>query len=603
MNRAENSWWGAVFAVLAVSACSGQGSDAKAFVVNADAAADGELPDGSPVDAGHEGSADVSQGDGPSDAQPGQDGALDVAADGLDSEAETGPIACVDVCRAGAQSAQGTCTLWDDGAKAWLTGIEDGDGHLHNRARHYTSLLRERMMPAGGVFRTLFTDDTYTQASMYAGRRDSPIWTGTYLAAEAMRLMVTGAPDAAQQVAETVGVLDRWWRISGDRGYLSRFAAPADSAQPVLDILAANDPENHLNVQFEGKLWHWKGDVSRDQYQGVMLGFSYAYEATQDEAVKEIIRADVVSFVEQLMEKKTRPVNLVINSVPVTVQMELQYAVFTDDETPNGAPRIAVNTSPFEETDEGFLNFWPNPSVYLRQVQALAWLPDIYLRSQAIQLASMFKVALQVTDGVPGYEARRAAILQHYDATFDEWLNIADGWTNTNNCGDAYHGLNIAFEPMLNWVRLEQDPVRKAHLQNNVLRDRMWLSVANHKNVFFAYIHASQASSSTNTAAVISSHNAQLEQFPPAPYTAIPVDNTPKYSVDPNCSGLASEAIDVGDRVPWAFLWERNPWLLTDPGEPHFVYPGVDYLIAYWMARTYGFMADDAPGTCLRWKQ
>ncbi|HSA33279.1 MAG TPA: hypothetical protein P5077_06085 [bacterium] len=519
---------------------------------------------------------------------------------------DNAPPACVDLCVVGNVSAEGTCTLWNDTAQQWVTDIEDGNGHMHNRARNYLPLLRNRLMPEGGIFRTQFSDTTYTQATMHTGRRDSPIWTGTYLAAEAMRSMVTGDPDAAAQIDRTVRVMDRWWRIVGDRGYLARYAAPADSAPEVVAIFDY-DPghpyENHKDHWFEGDIWHWKGDISRDQYQGTLLGFSFAYEATQDEALKEIIRSNVVNFIEQLMEVRSVLIDFSINGVTIPYTMNIQYAVYNSAENDdNGRPFLAFNTDSGEEVSKGFLNFWTNPSIYLRQLPGFGWVPDFYLRTQAIQLAGMFRVALQVTDGVPAYAARRAAILQHYNDHFEEWLDLADGYTDTSQCGASYHGFNIAFEPLYNWVRLEDDPSRELRIQDDVLRNKLWAAVDDHKNVFFAYIYASQAAPGDNTGPVIAAHNTQLAQFPAAPLTAPPVDNTAKYPADSSCEGLSSVAIDVADRVPSCFMWERNPWELIDPGIPNFLYPGVDYLVAYWMARHYGFIGEDAPNTCLRWR-
>lgn len=527
-------------------------------------------------------------------------------ADNEKPDIDTVPVPCVDLCVAGDKSADGVCTLWDDTSKKWVDVIDDGAGNLHNRARNYLPLLRNRLMPLGGIFRSEFTDGTYTQVKMHTGRRDSPIWTGTYLASEAMRYLETGAPDAAAQIDKTVRVLDRWWRVSGNRGYLARYAAPVNSPKVVLDIVAYDSQhpiENHENTWFEGELWNWKGDISRDQYQGVMLGFSFAYEATKDEAVKEIIRSDVVNFIEQLMEVKNQTIDFNINGVAIPYAIDIQYAVYNDKENgENGRPSFSYDTNSGEQVSRGFLNFWTNPSEYVRQLPGFSWLPDFYLRTQAIQLAGMFRVALQVTDGVSAYSARRAAILQHYNDKFEDWRDMADGWSETNTCGASYFGLNIAFEPLYSWIRLEDDPLRKVRLQDDVLRAKLWTAVADHKNIFFAYIYASQANPTDNIGPVIAAHNEQLAQFSPAPVTAPSIDNTSKYSANPSCEGLSSTAIDVKDRVPSCFMWERNPWTLTDAGIPNFIYPGIDYLITYWMARHYGYIKDDAPNTCLRWK-
>jgi hypothetical protein len=437
---------------------------------------------------------------------------------------------------------------------------------------------------------------------VYGGPRDAPIWLGTYLAAESYRYAITGSCEAAEQMERSIRTLDLWWRITGDTGYLARFVAPVGCSQPIQNIFQpSTDAENHQNFLFEGTLWNWKGDISRDQYQGTLLGFSVAYEMTRDENLKEIIRSNVVSFVEQLMKKRTKTVHFVVNGIPLTKDIELQYTVYTTHETQSGEPTVTLSISPFTQDDEGMVTFWPNPSVYIRQLPTFSWVPDIKMSSQAIQLAGAFRVALQVTENVPAYAARRQAILDHYEANFIDWYHMAETWSNTSSCGESYFGLNIVFMPMFNWVRLEDNPTRKSYLKTDILRDRFWSAVQNHKNVFFAYLFASQANPA-DTANVLTVHNAQLSQFPPPPYTAIPVDNTGLYAENPSCPGLSSVAIDVQHRIPAGFIWERNPWTLTDPGADYLVFPGIDYLISYWMGRYFGFLRDDAPNTCLKWK-
>lgn len=521
-----------------------------------------------------------------------------------DEDNDTEPEICADICLAGTVSIEGTCSLWDDLNKVWIDNIQDGEGNLHNRARNFATLLHEKMMPYGGVFRTYFTDSTYTVPFVRGGNRDSVIWLSNYIASEAFRYMATKAPDARRNMEESVRTLDLWWRITANKGYLVRYAAPSDAPEDIQKIFSEDIMENHKNFLFESKSWHWKGDTSRDQYQGAFFGYTMAYEATENEEIKEMIRKSVVDTVEQLMEKQTRTIVFEINgNIPVPTQVEIQYAIFNSHESESGNATVKINIDPFEQDDDGMLTFWPNPSIYIRKVPGFSWVPDILMRSQAIQLAAMFRTALQVTDGIPEYALRRQAIFDHYNSMYFEWSGMAEGWAETNNCGDSYHGLNIAFLPVFNWVKLEDDPVKKSFLQTNVLKNRMWSAVENHKNVFFAYIYTSQANPYENTASVIASHTDQLRQFPSPPLISIDTDNTGKYEENPSCEGLSKTAIDVKDRVRAGFLWEKNPWKLKEAAEPNMLYPGVDYLIAYWMARYYGYLQDDAPNTCLRWKK
>ncbi len=512
--------------------------------------------------------------------------------------------ACVDTCRYGAETAGASCQLWNAESASWMSELSDGPGRMHNRARRHIAWLRERMLPAGGVMSAQFTTPALDTVAGYGGRRDSAIWTGAYLAAEALRKQVTGASDADSQIAETVRVLHRWWNISGDPGYLARFAAPADNSPQILALLPADDPEVVSNVPFEGGRWHWRGQTSRDQYQGVILGYSIAYEATDDPDLREMIREDIVEFAEQLMRRERRTVDVVIDGVgSFRTRLTLQHVVYTDDESPDGTPLLMVETFPFDVKGLGMLVFWPNPTEFVRTIPGLGWLPDVLLPTQAIQLAAIFRVALQVSAGVPGYEARHQALQQHYDKHFDEWLAIAADWENTKNCGDAYFGINIAFMPLYSWIRLETDPARRASLQRDVLRDALWASVEDHKNPFFAFIHASQAAPDASLAGIADAHAAQLDRFPSAPGLALPVDLRSKYPEDPHCPGLSAVAVNVDERVPATFVWERQPWKLFDPGFPNLVYPGVDYVLTYWLGRYSGFIADDTPGSCLRWRR
>lgn len=464
---------------------------------------------------------------------------------------------------------------------------------LLQRAQTHDIWMRTHHMPAGGVMAAQFTDASYSEIALYGGRRDPAIWTGAYLAAQALRLMETGDSDAATRLAAVVQTLHDWWRISGDTGYLARFAAPADSAATILATLPADDPEVIRDVPYDGELWHWRGRVSRDQYQGVLLGMSLAYEATADAAIRQRIREDVTAFVERLMQEEERRVKVVINdSANFSVDLRLRHAVYTDDETPSGIPVINITTDPVSAEGSGMLVFWPNPSEYLREIPGLWWLPDIELPTQAIQLAGAFRVALQVTQGVPGYEARHAALRAHYEENVEAWLDMAADWENTNQCGDSYYGLNIAFLPLFNWVRLEDDMLRRGRLQREVLRDALWSEVADHKNVLFALLYASQAAPEDAIDDLINAHLAQLARFPDAPQLDLPFDLRSKYAEDPNCPGLSSVATDVDERPGATYIWERHPWQLVDSGTPNLVFAGVDYLLAYWLGRHAGFLCE-----------
>ena len=167
------------------------------------------------------------------------------------------------------------------------------------------------------------------------------------------------------------------------------------------------------------------------------------------------------------------------------------------------------------------------------------------------------------------------------------------GWLTANN---------IAFEPMYDLARLDTDPTRSALIRGTILEQNMWQKgVIGDKNSWFAYIYAADApAGSTGSASAVAMANAQIAQFTPPPRVHLAVSNS--FPADPNCPGQALDAIDVGQRVINDFDWQRGAWQEVDPGLPTEVYPGVDYLAAYWLARASGFLADDAPGQCTQWQ-
>ena len=128
-------------------------------------------------------------------------------------------------------------------------------------------------MAAGGVGSARYSDPpTYSTIAYMDGIGDSAIWTGTYLAAEALRLKATGAADARANVKQLAETLHVWLNVAGDPGVLARFAAPAGTVFPFgVGDLNCGDGRSHCDVPYAGSSWDYIGHISRDQYQGVMV--------------------------------------------------------------------------------------------------------------------------------------------------------------------------------------------------------------------------------------------------------------------------------------------------------------------------------------------
>ncbi|MGH7330352.1 MAG: hypothetical protein ACREJX_18550, partial [Polyangiaceae bacterium] len=357
------------------------------------------------------------------------------------------------------------------------------------------------------------------------GLGDASIWTGTYLASEALRLMATGSADARAEILSVVKTLDLAFHVSGEPATLARIVRPA-GANPgfsLPDLNCANSSEVHCNVAYGGQNYDYYGHISRDQYQGFMLGMTLAYDAltSADEATRGIIRADIVALVKELMTERTVNATITYQGIPIPATLTMRFVVLNHAEMPGGKVAINLDTSDNGEGSgmSGLQEFTPDLADVIHQVPGLSFFPSIPRSSSAMMLASFFRDALDVTNGVDASKTDRDAILTYYTShsgtggNITDWLNIAKEWSFTDNCGDGYFANNIAMEPMYNLARLEDDPARKALIQNQILGGPMWTAFATTKNSFFTFITAANVSSVGSSSAPADAMT-QLAQFP-----------------------------------------------------------------------------------------
>jgi hypothetical protein len=527
--------------------------------------------------------------------------------------------ACADECDHGATRKVGgatqTCQLFKVADKSYGPLPQPG---LHHRARRHNAQIRAEHLPGGTIADTYYQTAALQKPIAYHGVGDSAIWTGSYLAAEALRAEVTNAADARANVERLVESIHQLFEVNGHVGYLSRYTAPMDHPDPL--VLAQYKPgeQRHHQVSFKGKDWFWLGSTSRDQYQGVVLGYAWAYEALPAGKHRDMIRADVVAICEELMkEHKGITVNVRFHAFgswqTLPVKLDMTHVILNPTEYKNGAPYIQIgddnNPADIENGSvmAGFREFWPDYQSVITQIPILGSLLNFPIprSGSAIMLAAVMRLGIRVTEGVPSAAATHAKLEAYYAKHIAGWLAKMKAYVNLNDanaCWRKYYGMNIVWQPMWTLARLETDPTIRKTIIDDVMAARMWPYVKDHKNVFFSYIYASQQAQSAATQQVVTAASTQLAQFQEPPKIQRAVDNTAAYAEDPKCPGQTKVATDVAHRAASDFNWQRNPFKRVDPGDPRKVYPGIDYVLAYWMSRYYGWTADDSAGSCLRWK-
>lgn len=522
--------------------------------------------------------------------------------------------ACLDECTLDAQrtvnGVKQTCKLYSATAKAF---VQPGSG-TRDRVRLHEAWLQQHLLANGYVASTLFADTTYTGKTAYLGTVDAAEWTGVYLTTESLRLKTTRAPAAEHNVETLVERLHQLFQVTANPGYMARFWAPK-GVDPLWDAINNPTSKEFHETTFNGGSAFWHGWTSRDMYHGVILGYTMAYDALSSEKHRQMIRDDVLTLAQELLEQRVGvPVSVKFNLFgswqTVPLKLDMQYVVLTPSEMNNGEVTIQIGTdadpSDYNSSEMmGLREFFPNFTTVLKQVPVIGpLLPPILRPSSVMVLANILRLAMHVTEGDPTLAAEHTAFETHYNANFQAWLDIMKTYAyyNQTQCWKQYFGITIAYHPIYGLIHLEQDPARRALLQTDVLAKRMWSLVASHKNLYFTYISAGVGAKGLVSATVLQEAGKQLEQFVPPPKACINIDNSGKYPVDPSCPENSTAVLDVADRDRRDFIWQHDPFRMTPTTvEPRFVHPGVDYLVAYWLGRHYGHLTDDAPDTCLRW--
>lgn len=128
---------------------------------------------------------------------------------------------------------------------------------------------------------------------------DNAYMTGIYLGTLAMKYAVTHDEADRRAAFASIDALHRLCIVSGKKGVPARALWPKD--KPMLDKGKWLDSP-------DGQ-YRWWGDVSSDQIDGIMFGFSLAYDLVADDAHKQIIARDANDIVSHILENGLRIVD------------------------------------------------------------------------------------------------------------------------------------------------------------------------------------------------------------------------------------------------------------------------------------------------------
>jgi hypothetical protein len=433
---------------------------------------------------------------------------------------------------------------------------ESGDsGALRQKAEAYDAWhLKWHQRDYGGSAEVLFKDDSLTEVERIGGWGDSTIWTGTYLASQSMRYHVTGNTQAKTNAMRMVRTLSGHLHATGTPGYIARYWAPKTSIAYYGDEWC--DTQERCHHMEEGPFagdWWW-GETSRDQYTGWFLGMSLAYDLVDDEETRAIIKADVGEVVGKLIEH--------------------QWKIIAEDGEPSSGAaevlpgmRLAFCTIGYHVTGDAAVG-----------------------RELSKMLLNANRAAIRISD---------INFMNRYTEYYGNNLGH-NCWYNTLRLGKAYFSeddykwlvkefnenvhtfTRLSHNAWFNGIYMSQggwkdDP--KVEYYNQLVHDLIdFWDVPNREHV----LPARELYDIKIDPMSVIIHNIYTEQ----PWMK---------EIMGEVEVQAIEAFPVQLQCTSGFLWQRNPFRIDACGSdlPRAIHPGVDYLVAYWLASYHKFLTKD----------
>ena len=333
---------------------------------------------------------------------------------------------------------------------------------------------------------------------------------------------------------ELLDGLDLLHDVTGKRGLLARAARhrlpDRPSERPDVEILPSSSRPG----------WTYRGDVSKDQYAGAVLGLGVTLALVEDPEVRRRVAALAAALADQLIDGDMRIVDTDGN---VTTHGDLRARVW-------GLP-IGVN---------------------------------------ALISLAIGRVAMTAT----GEDRHRRL----WERLVEEGYPDAAYWAHFELFGVG-HRVNDHMGYLSIYLLFLLTPTPSAR---EALRDserRSWSHVGADRNAFFALVHATFVEESGESAATQAVE--ALREFPERKIP-LPVDltrpgfNFPRTFLNSRkCLPRTTEGLPLHLRPVSSSYWAADPFALvgrlTANGSSE--YAGMDYLLAYWMARFHGYVNPD----------
>lgn len=418
----------------------------------------------------------------------------------------------------------------------WAAAMPAVGGELLDKAQKYDEHYQAFHAPGlGGTVEVRFADESLSTPVRYLGLGDSTIHTGAYLAAESFRWAATKDPAAKDNAIRAARALHAHLAVTGKKGFIARYAGPA--RPPYIESVEACRKRERCRLVDGGTRdgFFWLGYTSRDQYDGWFFGNAIAFDLVDDPATRAMIRGDMKEVMDFL--HRTGFIIVDVNGLPTSAGAVSHLPTF----------RTAWELIAAHVIDE----------------------PAYWARCRSRVRLTLPAVALEYLE-VPGH-----AWYQYYALMFFQRGGYNIIRLEPSEAGREYY--RLVYEAMVRpWVQGT----------DNVFFDYSWMVIRGEPDL-----------------EVMDRDREALGLFPEPPNRDLCI-NPPPAPLEPLSAAFAWTGLverravkpyPINQQCGTDFLWQRSPYKAhcCQDSDPARVFPGVDYLLAYWMGRWHGFLSED----------
>ncbi len=442
-------------------------------------------------------------------------------------------------------------------------------------------------------------DATWAEVVNWHTGENDGLWTGLYVASQAFRYAATGDEDALDNLRVMMDGLRIGTRITGVPGLFTReyitpgvtgMSCPADPASYIPD--AEKDDNKWVKVDDDGTIlvydagladwvrtghqvpaefagYCWLDNVSQDEYAGHMLALGAVYKLVDDPQVRDAAATILEEIAVHLM------------------QNDMALVDWDDRLTEHG-------------------RFWPLALTDFPGFNAMMGMNMVKqgaVASGREDLNDFYDNCLLQKDGPND-------CLDQYltpPQAFDQWLWLTGLYIGRDACQSNWNNMAMAFCQMFTLVWYEFDPLLRNKLQRTLAETMFYFrdnvrQMGTQKNAAWAIMYASMKrvgpGSTGHDTEAIEDALCALRQFPESkvqPSLDVGEDLFPTdWTCESRFAGrfLTFDPVPVYQRCPSTFTWWGNPYEHEYcDADSQYVRQPADYLLPYWMARYFGYVA------------